>query len=145
MSKSKKKLDYNTLYKMLISSDEENKILGLSIMNEHDFKTNIMCNFLLYKNADVYLTLWEEHAPYVLKNITSYANSVASNYLTYKDIFNVSKFAKVDSDQLELYLVELNKFLMKTLKNQGYDYIESIDIKLNIKQHEPNRELSESR
>jgi hypothetical protein len=144
MSKSKKKLEYNTLYKMLTSSDEENKVLALSIMNEHDFKTNIMCNFLLYKNTDVYLTLWEEHAPYVLKNIKSYTNSVASNYLTYKDIFNVSKFAKVDSDQLELYLVELNKFLMKTLKNQGYDYIESIDIKLNIKQHEPNRELSES-
>ncbi len=145
MSKSKKKLEYNTLYKMLTSSDEENKVLALSIMNEHDFKTNIMCNFLLYKNTDVYLTLWEEHAAYVLKNIKTYTNSVASNYLTYKDIFNVSKFAKVDSDQLELYLVELNKFLMKTLKNQGYDYIESIDIKLNIKQHEPNRELSESR
>lgn len=144
MSKSKKKLEYNTLYKMLTSSDEENKVLALSIMNEHDFKTNIMCNFLLYKNTDVYLTLWEEHASYVLKNIKSYTNSVASNYLTYKDIFNVSKFAKVDSDQLELYLVELNKFLMKTLKNQGYDYIESIDIKLNTKQHEPNRELSES-
>lgn len=144
MSKSKKKLEYNTLYKMLTSSDEENKVLALSIMNEHDFKINIMCNFLLYKNTDVYLTLWEEHASYVLKNIKSYTNSVASNYLTYKDIFNVSKFAKVDSDQLELYLVELNKFLMKTLKNQGYDYIESIDIKLNTKQHEPNRELSES-
>ena len=144
MSKSKKKLEYNTLYKMLTSSDEENKVLALSIMNEHDFKINIMCNFLLYKNTDVYLTLWEEHAAYVLKNIKSYTNSVASNYLTYKDIFNVSKFAKVDSDQLELYLVELNKFLMKTLKNQGYDYIESIDIKLNTKQHEPNRELSES-
>lgn len=142
MSKSKKKLEYNTLYKMLTSSDEENKVLALSIMNEHDFKTNIMCNFLLYKNTDVYLTLWEEHAAYVLKNIKTYTNSVASNYLTYKDIFNVSKFVKVDSDQLELYLVELNKFLMKTLKNQGYDYIESIDIKLNIKQHEPNRELS---
>lgn len=145
MSKSKKKLEYNTLYKMLTSTDQENKVLALSIMNEHDFKTNIMCNFLLYKNTDVYLTLWEEHAAYVLKNIKSYTNSVASNYLTYKDIFNVSKFAKVDSDQLELYLVELNKFLMKTLKNQGYDYIDSIDIKLNTKQHEPNRELSESR
>ena len=144
MSKSKKKLEYNTLYKMLTSIDQENKVLALSIMNEHDFKTNIMCNFLLYKNTDVYLTLWEEHAAYVLKNIKSYTNSVASNYLTYKDIFNVSKFAKVDSDQLELYLVELNKFLMKTLKNQGYDYIESIDIKLNTKQHEPNRELSKS-
>lgn len=144
MSKSKKKLEYNTLYKMLTSSDQENKVLALSIMNEHDFKINIMCNFLLYKNTDVYLTLWEEHAAYVLKNIKSYTNSVASNYLTYKDIFNVSKFAKVDSDQLELYLVELNKFLMKTLKNQGYDYIESIDIKLNTKQHEPNRELSKS-
>jgi hypothetical protein len=144
MAKIKKKLDYNTLYKMLVSTDEENKVLGLSIMEEHDFKSNIMCNFLLYKNTNVDAGLWEKHCGYVLKHIRNYMNKTTENYLTYKVIFNITKLVKVDNDQLELYLQQLNNFLINTLKNQGYDYIESINVKLNIKEHEPNRELSKS-
>ena len=51
---------------------------------------------------------------------------------------------KVPAEEFEFYMKDFSMYLLKQVKSMGYDYIEDMQLTIKYKEHEQNREPSES-
>jgi len=131
---------YDSLLKMLNSTDED-KLVALTTIENIDRKKNYCKVLLLYKNGSPDYSLWNEHAPKTCKWVANLG--LKGSAPTYQSIFNVLIKKKASSEDMEFFLEDFMRVLKDRFKNFGYEFINSIDIKLTYKDGQ-KRELSES-
>jgi len=139
---------YYNIINMLNSDDKENKIIGLSIINELNIESNII-KLLLIKKHSIKINdkLYEEHAPAFIDYLDKLKTDGIldnSKTLTYKTIMSTAKQLNVDKEGFKFLLDDFSEYLKNQCLAMGYDFIEDIQIKTTFKEYEQSRELSQS-
>ena len=122
---------FNNLISMGSSSDVENHVLALALVEHADFNENLVYILLLKKLGKINWETWKTHAPKTslkLKNIIPEAKVI-----TYKKIFDMLGSIKNNQEQILFFLDYFAKYLEKQCKQLGYDFIESLEIKIKTK------------
>jgi len=120
--------EYQNLLTILNSSDEENKIVGLTTLENLKYEANEIYIMLLLKHSSLSAKLIEEHAPSLVK--------LHSDLITYNSIWvkmkkkNMKKI--VNKEIVEFFLQDWLNFMKDSLKSAGYDFIEDLNIKIEI-------------
>jgi hypothetical protein len=129
--KTKEQYDYNALYKMLGSQDEESYVLGLQCIEHMDTKANLASILLLYK-AFPDKGMWGVHAPITFDKIKKFLNINSSEnfIITYRDIMRIMRDQMVEKDQVEIFLKEVTSMVKHTLVTYGFDFIEDVTLVL---------------
>lgn len=135
---------YQNILGMLNSPDEQNKMMGLSVLNEQSFRDNTVKILLLKKHSNCSDELWKEHAPTVWGYMSEIEGLDVKKVFTFKSIMQVMRKREMTASDLHFYMEDFNAYLMNQFKIMGFDYIESIDITLKLKEDELSSEPSES-
>jgi hypothetical protein len=126
------RLDYDTLFRMLNSPDEENPQLAMSLLESVDFKKNLVLILLLFKKSKRISIEWKEWAPKLWAKIQRLGVQPGCP-LTYKDILKIMQDKQVAEEQVALFVQAVNNSLQKDLCQYGYDFIEKIQITIKPK------------
>lgn len=126
---------FDSVVKMLQSTDEENIVLALTLIEQLEFKENLVFILLAKKNAHCNNPMWEKNAPVTFRNLKAVTPNV-SKVLTFKKILQILVAQKVDAEQMQFYLDVFAKYLKEQITAQGMDFVEDIEMKIKIKQHE---------
>ena len=130
------KTKLKTIIQMLHSSDKENTTVALSLLNA-DFSNNRMVFPLLaYKFGRASSYSWRTDAPKLYEKISKILPS--NHNLTFKVIHDYILNNQQEPEQIELYMEYLNKSILETLHNAGYEFIK--DLKVNLETSKINAE-----
>jgi len=138
---------YQSIILMMCSDDDENKVVALSIIEQLSFKDNVTKILLLKKHSTSSIKLWKEHAPNIhnaLQELTDRGYMDVNKHLTYKQVLKTITMMKVPPEEFEFYMKDFSNYLMVQVKALGYDFIESMEIKIKYKKNEQSRKLSKS-
>lgn len=136
---------HDNIMDMMKSVDTENRVVALNCLENVDFNTNVTYILLLRMQGGATAGEWLEHAPNVSKMLKGLGiNSDAS--LTWKQILGVLIKRNVPSEDIQFYLDRFATHLSTSIKGLGYDFIDTVEIKVKVKtQHgEQSRTVSES-
>lgn len=125
---------YRSVLDMLNSSDQENVVMGLSIIEETNRIKGMACILMLKKSAKVAVNLWNEHAPQTCLWMKS-LDAPVEGVITYKKILEIITHHKVETSQMQFFMDEFGKHLFDQIKQLGYDFVEDLEIKLKLKTH----------
>jgi hypothetical protein len=138
---------YQNIINMMCSEDDENKVVALTIIEQLSFKDNITKILLLKKHSTSTKELWQANAPTIWKELESLTDRGfmdANKHLTYKQVLKTITMMKVPPEEFEFYMKDFSDYLMVQVKHLGYDFVESMEIKIKYKNYEQSREPSES-
>jgi hypothetical protein len=133
---------FNTLITMGSSSDPENHLIALTLIENADFNKHLVYILLLKKLSSILPKTWEEHAPQSYNNIEKLVPK--AGVITYKKIFELLATVKSDQEQMVFFLNYFAKYLEKQCKLLGYDFIDGLEIKIKTKNEPESRIISES-
>jgi hypothetical protein len=117
---------FDRLIQMGSSSDTENQILALSLVETVDFKEHMVYILLLKKLSSINEVLWAEHAPKTYKQMSKAVN--VKTILTYKKVFEALGNHKVSVEQMQFFLDYFGNYLKEQCKALGYDFIKDLEI-----------------
>ena len=117
---------FDRLIDMGGSSDTENQILALSLVETVDFKEHMVYILLLKKLSSINEVLWAEHAPKTYKQMSKAVN--VKTILTYKKVFEALGNHKVSVEQMQFFLDYFGNYLKEQCKALGYDFIKDLEI-----------------
>lgn len=117
---------FDRLIDMGGSSDTENQILALSLVETVDFKEHMVYILLLKKLTSINETLWAEHAPKTYKKMGKAVNLKTT--LTFKKVFEALGNHKVSVEQMQFFLDYFASYLKEQCKALGYDFIKDLEI-----------------
>ena len=117
---------FDRLIQMGSSSDTENQILALSLVETVDFKEHMVYILLLKKLSSINEVLWAEHAPKTYKQMSKAVN--IKTILTYKKVFEALGNHKVSVEQMQFFLDYFGNYLKEQCKALGYDFIKDLEI-----------------
>lgn len=133
---------FNTLITMGSSSDTENHLIALTLIENADFDKHLVYILLLKKLGQILPKTWEAEAP---KSFAKIENVMPkAGVITYKKIFEKLGAVKADKEQMIFFLDYFAKYLEKQCKMLGYDFIDSLEIKIKSKDEPEPRITSES-
>jgi len=138
---------YGNILTMMSSEDEENKVVALTIIEGLNFNDNITKILLLKKHSTSTKELWKEHAPIIYKEFEKLSARGwidVNKHLTYKQVLKTIAMLKVSRENFDFYWRDFSNYLMHQVVGLKYDGITSIDITINYKDDEQDREPSES-
>ena len=132
---------YHQIKSMLESSDEENAVVALTIIENSNFRDNLTYILLLMKEADIKMTLWRDHAKKIIKKYE--ALNINYGSLSYKKIMELITEYNAPLSDIQFFMdcfgEHIRAFVNKSLK--GNDKIESLTIKINLNE---SRTISKS-
>ena len=124
------------IIQMLQSSDEENATVALAILDTNFSNNRMVFPLLAYKFGRASSYLWRTNAPELYKKISKILPS--NENLTFKVIHDYILNNQQEREQIELYMEYLNKSILETLHNAGYQFIK--DLKVNLETSKINAE-----
>ena len=110
-------------------------MVALTIIN-NDVKDNPVAVLIAYKFSKAKVSLWEENAPLALAFVQKVSNGSENLNLSFKNIFDAILKNKYSAENMELFLNKFSKFLTDQCLGFGYNFIESIDMKIKLKNEE---------
>ena len=135
-------LDYESLEKMILSSDVENRVMAINVLDSVDFNKNVAMILLIYK-ATKEKDLWKEIAPSLYNKINRIRKNVDKNFvynsLTFREILDILKEKNCGEKDINIFLKAVSLVLLKDLSEYGFDFIESLDITIKKKYYEQTR------
>jgi hypothetical protein len=134
-------LDYESLEKMILSSDVENRVMAINVLDSVDFNKNIAMILLIYK-ATKDKDLWKEIAPNLYNKINKVRKVDEKNLnhsLTFREILDVLKQKNCGEKDINIFLKAVSLVLLKDLSEYGFDFIETLDITIKKKYYEQTR------
>jgi len=135
---------YKSIANALNSKDEENHVVGLTTIENIDFKKNLVKILLLKKTCDVSPESWKKHAPKTfakLKKIGTDPTVVE----TYKSLLSILVKNNASKDDIQFFLDIFSDHIFKSIKGLGFDFIDDTEITIKLKDNDKqNRVLSES-
>jgi len=123
---------YDNVLKMINSVDTENRVVALTALDNVDFNKSLSYLLLFKKQGNASGAEWAEHAPKVtgmLKGIGINTDSV----LTFKQILEIMVKRKVPVEDIQFYLNRFGDHLFNSIKNLGYNFIDTLEIKIKLK------------
>ena len=133
---------FQNVVKMLESPDNENRILALSILEEQDFVGNLAFILLCKKHGHAGNEMWKENAPITFQKMSEIPGLDIEKQFTYKLILEALTKTKAPIPQIQFYLDEFSRYLLKQIQNLGYYFVEDVEMKLKIKDHDQIGEFS---
>ena len=124
---------FESIKKMLESSDVENQTLALSILAEQDFVKNAAFILLCKKYSNADNTLWNEHAEGIMIHIRNTNALDVNRILTFKNILEALVEIKAPPHQIKFFMEAFGIYLNDQLKTLGYDFIENLEINIKLK------------
>jgi hypothetical protein len=120
------------ILKLLNSSDEENKIVGLTLINEH------YCNkyswfyvLLLRRNSLVSTELWLKHCPKFTKYCIK--KNIHNSSISFNDLWKEMLDGKeYDETDINNFIKVFSDHVNTSLKSV-YDFIDDIEFKIKLK------------
>ena len=127
---------YDKVQSMIESPDDENILMGLSCIENSDFKENMIFILLMLKETNVSIDEWSKHARNTLNNIKNIGVEW-DNSITYKMIQDViDKYDLPQSDRL-LFEDRFSTFVKKRVTNSDHlPEILSLTVKIKFKNYE---------
>ena len=119
----------------MMDSTVEDQVVALTIIN-NDVKDNPVAVLIAYKFSKAKVSLWEENAPLALTFVQKVSNGSENLNLSFKNIFDAILKNKYSAKNMELFLNKFSKFLTDQCLGFGYNFIESIDMKIKLKNEE---------
>lgn len=119
----------------MMDSTVEDQVVALTIIN-NDVKDNPVAVLIAYKFSKAKVSLWEENAPLALTFVQKVSNGSENLNLSFKNIFDAILKNKYSAENMELFLNKFSKFLTDQCLGFGYNFIESIDMKIKLKNEE---------
>lgn len=127
---------------MLNSPDKENTLVGMTCIEQANFKKNLCLILFLFKESDLPADQWEELSPKTYKKILGVIGK-RNTFVTFKLIFDKMLLDnRPDTEDVAFYIEKFTNFLIDMV-NSGdrFPKIEKLEIKLKDVDHE-NRTVS---
>jgi len=121
---------YESIIKMMSSTDDENKVVALTIIDQLTFKDNVTKILLLKKHSTSTKELWAEHAPSVyeaMKKLTEKGLLDVDRHLTYKQVLRTILTYKVPPKEVDFFFSDFGNYMTQQAK-QLYPKLESIEL-----------------
>lgn len=118
---------------MLESPDKENHLVGLKVLENIDYKENLVVLLLCYKFGNPKEAGWIDDAPKAFKYMKGKVKLNKQHTFTYKDIFTAIVKTKAAVGQMDLFLDYFSLYLSEQCKVLGYDFIGEIEMKVKAK------------
>lgn len=119
MSKIKLNRDtYVNVKSMLDSPDEESIVVGLTCVEQSEFKPNIMYIGLLFLECNVRAELWKVHAPETTRFLRAIGFDIMSPPITYKKLLIKALEYTKDAEDLKLFFNAYAKYLKSKLNTK---------------------------
>lgn len=123
-------VNYKSILSMLNSQDNQDVVVGLTCIENADFKKNSILILFLYKECSCSSTEWTEHARKTFNRIKKITGG-ASKFVTFKLIFDYMMKIKPSTEDVQFYLQKFNDFIIDMVNGSGkFPLVERIDIKL---------------
>jgi hypothetical protein len=129
---------YANILAMANSSDKENKVVALSLVENVDYKSNLTYLLMLKKQADVTVELWKENAPKLCAEFTRLGLDPAK-ILTYKQILVKLLENKSSQEDMEFFCKYFAVHLKDALSNIGYESVNDLNIEIRLKPNDKGR------
>jgi len=133
---------YQSLYGMLQSADQENAVVALHCMENCDFQKSLGKLLYLYKHSKCDDNLWRDHAPRLTQKLKALGVEIGKD-ITFEQAFKILAEQKAHPDSFHFLMGKFGGAIRDEIASWGYDWIASIDIKFTLKD-ETSRQLSES-
>ena len=136
---------HDSIMDMMKSVDTENRVVALNCIENVDFNKNLTYILLLRKQGEASQSEWKEHAPNASKMLTGLGINLDSS-ITWKQVLEVLIKRKVPAEDVQFYLDRFATYLFGSIKGLGYDFIDTLEIKVkvNTEHGEQSRTISES-
>jgi hypothetical protein len=125
---------YPDVLAMLNSSNSEDNIMGLTLVENADFKSSITFILLLRKDCTkLNGSVWEAQAPSTAVKMKALGIDMKA-VLKWGVIFKIIKQKRVPLDHLQFFMDQYAEFV-KTNLNEGYgtDFLEEVNIVMTLK------------
>lgn len=130
---------FDSILSMMNSPDKENVVVALQAVENVDFKENLAYLVMLKMKANVTADVWRTNAPECTKRLER-IGIPADKPLSYKNVLETFVKYKVPEEALQFYYNNFGSYLLAELKKLGYDWVETVEIKLVLKnKDEPSK------
>ncbi len=126
---------FESMLKMVQSTDKESQGLGLSILEQQDYENNLVAILFATKFSSFDESFWKENAPNARAHLRAIKNVNLQKILTFKAIFDLLVQQKVNPEQMEFFMHFFNKDMLDSMHARGYTFV--TDIKTTLKWHQP--------
>ena len=133
---------YDSVYNMLSSSDDANRLMGFQVLENIDFNKSLTKVLLLKKTCNLNGDDWKENAPKTARKLKQYGE--LSSVLTYKQILKIIVDTKQPEEEIQFFLDKFSTHLTNSIKNLGFDFIEETEITIKLKKNDKARITSKS-
>lgn len=135
----------DNILQMVNSVDQENKVVALSCLDGLDFNTNLVYLLFLKKEGNATGEDWKTHAPQTTKMLQALGVDM-NGVITYRMIQDLLLKKQVSVEDFQYYLDRFARQMHNSIKNMGYDFIDSLEITIKLKEPhgEQSRTISES-
>jgi len=130
--------NFDGILQLLISSNQEDKVVGLQSIENCDFKNSIGPILLLHKKSELGASLWKENAPNTLKKVEGLGIKGDDNP-TWNKIITILGKNGYPIEQVAFMFDEFAIKVKDNLLEWGYDFIEKVDIKITLKEDEKQK------
>lgn len=115
---------------MLQSPDEENQLLGLTVMESIIHADHLIPVLLAFKFGKPTASVWKTEAPLAYNFIRSKLVLHNTLSVTFNDIFEAIVRTKAPAFQMQMFMDMFSKYLTGQCKSLGYTFIDTINITL---------------
>ncbi len=123
---------YLNILGMANSPDKENQIVALSLIENLDYKKNLVYILVLKKQATMTSEAWKEHAPSIYKKMVS-GGVDPDKVISYKKILNLLLDNSTSQEHFDFYTTSFAKHMKESIKNIGYEYVDDLEITIKLK------------
>lgn len=123
---------YPNVLAMANSPDKENQIVALSLVENLDYKKNLIFILILKKQSNITADTWKEHAPTVYKKMST-SGIDPDQIISYKKVLNVLLDNKASEDHIQFYLDSFAEHMKSSIRNIGYEYVDDLQITIKLK------------
>jgi len=123
---------HDNIVEMMNSVDLENRVVALSCIENVDFKDNLVYILLLKKQGGASTSEWTTNAPHTCKLLKSIGVNLDTT-LTWKQYLEILIKQDTAPDKIQFYLDRFVKVIHKSITALGYDFIETLEVKVKLK------------
>ena len=135
---------YENVKDMLESPDHENTVVGLTCIENADFRDNLIYILCLIKESDIPAKQWEKHAPETAKQFKNlFKGSITYSSITWNNIMTYMQLYDAPFEDYQ-FLVDRYALHLVNVLNGDKNVLESVQIILKEKPKHESRTTGEN-
>lgn len=107
---------YESVKTMLESPDKENQVVGITCIENSDFKMNIAYILLLVHETNIVPSMWKDHAPETSKMYSTLLKAdISGATTTYIEILKLMAQYEVEQEDYQFFMTRYSTHLTKVI------------------------------